>query len=241
MKTFQEIEKLIQMGYRSFLISGGLDLRGKIPYDSEILDKLFHLKESYNLKYNFHIGFPSEPINELRGLADVVSFDFFSDTELFEKIYGLRRTVDHLLLDAIISSKIYAVPHITIGIDCGKLTHESESLRILSEYFSSVVLNVFIPTPSTRYENCSPPIIDEVKKVFEQAKKTFKMVVLGCMQPKGIYRFHLQKALEDFVDVIVKPVTVRREDFEGCCAFLLERLSQGVLSDVRQRILEETR
>ncbi|MGJ8454818.1 radical SAM protein [Pseudothermotoga sp. U03pept] len=232
MKTFEEMEKFIQLGYRSFLISGGLNSDGEIPYSKAVLDKLLFLKEKYDLQYNFHIGFPNRLAAELQEIADVISFDFFSDREIMKKIYGLyREPMDQI--NVLTSTQISAIPHITIGVDCGKITHELESLHILSEYFSVIVLNVFIPTLGTHYANCLPPKLDDVRRVFEYAKGRFKVVTLGCMQPRGVYRLHLQNELRELADVIVKPVKGCQESFEGCCAFLLKQISQGVFSNVR--------
>ncbi len=232
MKTLQDMEKYANQGVRSFLISGGLNDNGEIPHSNLILNRLRFLKEKYSLKYNFHVGFPSSPVYDLKQIADVVSFDFFFDPKVMKKIYGISKDPADQI-DVIRSAEIFAVPHVTIGIDCGRITHEYRSIEMLSKYFDSIVLNIFIPTAGTLYENCLPPAVDEVKDLFKYAKKLFKIVTLGCMQPKGSYRYILQNELEDVVDVIVKPVGKTDGDFRGCCSFLLKQISQGVISYVR--------
>ncbi len=77
MRGFEEIDKYAQQGIQSFLLSGGLDVNGKVPFSNAILRRLRFLKEKYNLQYNFHVGFPDKPLTELKEVADVVSFDFF--------------------------------------------------------------------------------------------------------------------------------------------------------------------
>lgn len=231
MKTFEEMEGYIRKGHRSFLISGGLNSAGEIPYTDALLKKLRSLKRKYDLQYNFHIGFPLNFVYDFKDIADVVSFDFFSNSEIMRKIYGIDR--DPLQqIEVMRSLEAFSVPHITIGIECGRITHEYKSIEMLSKYFDSIVLNVFIPTFGTTYESCAPPPVDEVIAIFEYAKKLFKVVALGCMQPRGSYRSVLQNELEDIVDVIVKPVNKSGNHFRGCCAFLLKQISQGVMKYV---------
>ena len=106
---------------------------------------------------------------------------------------------------------------------CGEITHEFRAIEILSRSFKHIVLNVFIPTPGTAYEKCPPPDVNEVLKVFKIARDRFKVVFLGCMQPKGSYRSDLQKSLT-FVDGITKPVIDGKKTY-NCCAF--EVLKKG--------------
>lgn len=232
MKTLHQMEEYIQKGYRSFLISGGLNYDGEIPYNNEILKKLELLKKKYDLQYNFHIGFPLNPVHKLKDIADVVSFDFFADPKIMKKIYGVDRNPIQQI-EIAMSSEIFSVPHVTLGIDCGKITHEYRSIEMLSEYFDSIVLNILIPTIGTAYESCTPPSIEEVKSIFKYTKTLFKVVILGCMQPKGSYRSILQNELLDTVDVIVKPVGKAISDFHGCCSFLSKQILQGVTDHVR--------
>ena len=221
----EEMEAYIKKGYRSFLISGGMLPNGEIPFDP-FLEHFRRLKEKYGLLYNFHIGFPKKFPSQIDELADVVSLDFFGDPKILRSIYSLERKLNDLLELASRFSKP-VVPHVTIGIFKGEITHEFKALEILSEYFDTIVLNVFIPTPGTPFGVFPPPNIKDVKEIFKKARKLFKRVILGCMQPRGIYRKHLQEEVKDFADVIVKPVIkTKGERFEGCCAFLAIKLNE---------------
>ncbi|GLI49813.1 MULTISPECIES: radical SAM protein [Pseudothermotoga] len=220
MKQIGEMENYAKMGYRSFLITGGLNLKGEIPYNG-VLKKLKQIKERYGLVYNFHIGFPEINLSFLKDIADVVSFDFFADKRLMKKIYGLQRDID-LQIETAMSSGVTCVPHLTVGIDCGKISHEFEALEVLAKYFQSIVLNIFVPTRGTAFELCNPPSIEDAKNVFFHARKFFKKIALGCMQPRGNYRLLLQNELSEVVDVIVKPVKKSSNYFRGCCAFALK-------------------
>ncbi|ABR30997.1 radical SAM protein [Thermosipho melanesiensis] len=204
--------------YKSFLISGGMSFEGKIPFDKYI-GKLEKLKKEYNLLYNFHIGFPKKPPFEIEKLADVISFDFFSDENVMKEIYRISRTPKKIL-DAILPLKTTKIPHITVGIYCGRITHEIKSLEILKYYFDSIVLNIFIPTKNTEYEKCLPPKVEDVKEVFELAKKHFKNVTLGCMHPHGKYRENLLKEISP--DIFVNSAS-KIYDFKGCCSIYLAK------------------
>ncbi|SHH58030.1 radical SAM protein [Thermosipho atlanticus] len=214
MVHISNMEKYVKR-YNSFLISGGMTKDGKIPFKS-YLPKLFELKQKYHLTYNFHIGFPKAPPFEIDKIADVISFDFFSDPEILEEIYGIKRTPNDIL-NSVLPLKTRKVPHITIGILCGKITHEIESIKILSKYFDTIVLNILIPTKNTIYEKCTPPKIENVKEVFKEANKRFKNVILGCMHPHGKYREKLLLEISDYLNIFVNSAS-KEYDFKGCCS-----------------------
>ncbi|MEN3008268.1 radical SAM protein [Pseudothermotoga sp.] len=225
MKTLQDLEQLASRGYRSFLISGGLGKDLLVPF-MDYLSLLRNLKRRYELVYNFHIGFPQTRLEEIEDLADVVSFDFFVDSSVMKAVYGFSIDVFRLL-KAIETTKVPAIPHITIGIFKGRISQEHQALELLSQRFNSIVLNVFVPTPATKFAGFPPPDLVEVREVFEHAREKFKFVALGCMQPKGQYRQLLQQVVEPFVDVIVKPLSKVEVNFKGCCAFLLSKISKS--------------
>ncbi|WP_165274483.1 radical SAM protein [Thermotoga sp. Ku-13t] len=232
MKTLQEMEKLAQEGHKSFLISGGLEKDLLVPF-REHMRTLWEFKRRYGLSYNFHVGFPLSPLRELEGLADVVSFDFFADSKIMQKVYGFSVPPTQLL-NAILQTSVPAIPHVTVGIFEGRITHEYEALETLSGFFNAVVLNVFVPTQNTKFSRALPPDLSEVKKIFQYASEKFDLVTLGCMQPRGEYRRSLQESVREFTHVMVKPAFGTEPDFKGCCSFVLVKLLKtGVLKDVR--------
>ncbi|QTA37292.1 radical SAM protein [Thermosipho ferrireducens] len=214
-----EMEKYVKR-YKSFLISGGMGKEGIIPFKNYI-EFLTRLKLKHDLLYNFHIGFPETPPYEIEEIADVVSFDFFSDPEILNEIYGIKRTPEHII-KVVSSLKTKKVPHITIGVLCGNITHEFNSIELLSKYFDTIVLNIFIPTKRTLYENCNPPEIEIVAQVFKEAKKKFKTVILGCMHPHGTYREKLLELIKEDLSIFVNS-SEKKPDFKGCCALYKKR------------------
>ncbi|MCS7175964.1 MAG: radical SAM protein [Pseudothermotoga sp.] len=232
MKTLQDLDRFAAKGYKSFLISGGLEKDLLVPF-MNYLSLLRDLKGRYKLVYNFHVGFPQKRLEEIEDLADIVSFDFFTDPSVMEAVYGFSIDPFHLL-KAIETTKVPAIPHITIGIFKGRISQEHQALELLSQRFNSIVLNVFVPTPATKFAGFPPPNLAEVREIFEHAREKFKFIALGCMQPKGQYRRLLQQVVKPFVDVIVKPLSKVEVNFKGCCAFLLSKISKSeVVTNVR--------
>ena len=177
MVRVDDMKAFAERGRKTFLISGGMTKEGVIPFKSRV-EILRDLKREYNLRYNFHIGFPKTPPECVDDLADVISADFFSSSDVLREVYGIDRRPEEIL-SVLLSFSKPVVPHITVGIMCGELSHEFESLRILSKHFDRVVLNVFIPTPRTAFERCPPPSIEDVRRVFEEARRVFKPCFWG--------------------------------------------------------------
>lgn len=215
MVPVDQLEKYVNQ-HRSFLVSGGLTRDGRVPLNSS-LDKLIDVKQRYGVLYNFHIGFPEVPPVELRDVADVISFEFFADPNVLKAIYGIWREPKQLL-DSVINLGIPAVPHVTVGIMCGRITHEFEAIETLSRHFPYLVLNVFVPKEGTTFAGCQPPPVETVASLFRFAAERFETLVLGCMHPGGTYRKQLQDAVAPFSSAIVKPYN-REHSFHGCCAF----------------------
>jgi uncharacterized radical SAM superfamily protein len=208
MLPLSESEK-IPSGTKSLLISGGSTLEGKVPIlaHSRSIEEL----KMKGFRLNFHTGLVDEKEAErIAKMADAISFDFVGDDEVIKKVYNLDATVDDYIrsLENLLKFKKEIYPHITIGLDCGEIGHEYRAIDILSSYtLEKVVFLVFIPTPSTFFENCPPPRIDEIKAIFEYARKHLACELnLGCMYPKGRIRDEIDMAaIEVKFNTITQP------------------------------------
>jgi uncharacterized radical SAM superfamily protein len=215
----QPLNSPIPLGTKSFLISGGLKKDGK----SFILDqkeRLLEMKRHGHYHFNAHVGFvdPSE-IDAIANIVDYVSFDFVSNPNVIQKVYKLQKTVEEYIDQyKLLSSKMPTYPHITVGLDEGKIHWEYEAIDILSDLLADrLVLNVLIPTPGTEFEAVSNPDLEEVRKVFQYARRVFhdKPLILGCMRPRGRYRSELDiLAIELGFDRIVQPTLPSRHRAE---------------------------
>ncbi len=213
--TMPTLEDKIPENAKSLLISGGLDKDGR-SYITRRAPELKALKEKGNYKFNSHVGFVTDSeIDELAEIVDYISFDFVSNSDVIKKVYKLDKKVDEYIeLYKRLSEKIETYPHITIGLDEGKIHWEYEAIDIINSLGADrLVLNVFIPTANTEFANVQAPNFEELRKVFEYARKVFenKLLIVGCMRPKGKYRLDMdQMAIEVGVDRIVQPTPLAR-------------------------------
>ncbi len=205
MKTLSDLVNLSPESTTGFLISGGCDKGGAVPLWNYI-DELKRLKEA-GFKLNIHTGMiPPEKIPLIAPLANVVSFDFITHDETIREVYGSRKSSDSG--DSWITGDDYiqtykelkkfapVVPHITIGLLGGEIRGEFDALEKLCKIGTDrIVFLVFMPTRGTYYESNLPPAIFEVEKLVSFARKLFPSANfgLGCMHPRGNYKFELEK------------------------------------------------
>lgn len=202
-------KKLILKKAKSLLISGGSTLEGKVPL-LEHIDEIKALK-SKGYRLNLHVGLVDEKeAYEISKIADAISFDFVGDNETIRYVYNLdKRVEDYIRTFELLrkyTKKVY--PHITVGLNCGKIEHEFKAIDILSHYdHEKIIFIVFIPTEHTAFEKCSPPFIEDVKRVFNYARSKFSCELnLGCMYPKGKLRDEIGfAALDNNFNTITQP------------------------------------
>ena len=191
------------------LLSGGMDSRLKVPID-KYLDELREIKKRTNLKLNAHVGFIDESDLEWLRYVDVVSLDFVSDDDVIRRVYRVDRTVrDYLrILDLLTETGVRVAPHITIGLDFGRIGWEYRAIDLLVEYpIDVLVLDVLIPTKGTEMENVPKPSVEESLKVVKYARERFDgELSIGCMRPMGKWRLDFDRgAVLAGVDRLTNP------------------------------------
>ncbi|NUU99417.1 radical SAM protein [Marinitoga sp. 1154] len=231
MATINDIEKLSDMS--SLLLSGGMNEEIKVPVYN-FVEKLKQYKDKYKFKYNLHTGFMNyNELNQIKDISDAISFDLVGNKETMLNVYGIDKFEEMWrTFDDLINLGFNVKPHITIGLNGGKLTHEIDVLKRLKNYkIDEIIFLVFIPTKGSYFEKNNPPQIEEVFEVFYETKSIMKNVklTLGCMHPKGMYRKKLQEKLLFIADKIVQPVKhtvelAEKLEFEitwsyECCVF----------------------
>jgi len=202
LKGMTDIEELnpslsTELSFSSALISGGCTVDGKVPFWNR-LDLLQELKNR-KVRLNFHVGLIDEKeVQLLKGLADVVSFDFVGNEDTIREVYGLRHTLeDYIRVYQDLRKHVRLIPHLTIGLKGGIWSGEEKALDILEDLgLDGLVFNVFIPTPGTLYSDRTPPNLEEVIRFLAKARVRFPKtpLALGCMRPKGSYRQKLDEA-----------------------------------------------
>jgi len=173
------------------LLSGGMDSRLKVPLDRYV-QEIKEIKRRTNLKLNAHVGFIDESDLEWLRWVDVVSLDFVGDNKVIKRVYKVDKTVeDYLRIIELLTEKgVRVAPHITIGLDFGKIHWEFKAINLLTEYpIDVLVLDVLIPTKGTEMENVPKPSVEESLKVVEYAREHFDgELSIGCMRPTGKWR-----------------------------------------------------
>ena len=240
LRHMQPIETANPNGASSCLISGGCDKRGRVPV-LEKADQVAAIRHGRLL--NWHVGLITEP--EIQGVAplvDVVSFDFVGDDDTIREVYGLNVGVEaYVETYKALQRHATVIPHITIGLRGGRISGETEALRLLSGLgLEALVLLVFIPTRDTRYEDKAPPLLSDVAEFLADARLSFPDIPihLGCMRPYGSYRDELDSlAVLAGLNRIVSPARPAVElakslgleirTGEECCVFGLDGFSDG--------------
>ena len=196
-------------GYTGCLLSGGLDPRLKVPLD-KYAGEIREIKKRTSLKLNAHVGFIDEGDLEWVKYVDVVSLDFVGDDDVIKRVYKIDRTVkDYLrILDLLTDAGVRVAPHITIGLDFGKIHWEYRAIDLLVGYpIDVIVLDVLIPTRGTEMENVSAPGVEESLEVVRYARERFDgEISIGCMRPLGRWRLEFDRgAVLAGVDRLTNP------------------------------------
>ena len=178
------------------LLSGGMDSRLKVPLD-HYANELREIRQKTNLKLNAHVGFIDESDLEWLKYVDVVSLDFVGDDDVIRRVYRIDRTVkDYLrILDLLTEAGVRVAPHITIGLDFGRIHWEYRAIDLLTEYpIDVLVLDALIPTKETEMENVPKPSVEESLKVVRYARERFEgELSIGCMRPLGRWRLEFDR------------------------------------------------
>jgi uncharacterized radical SAM superfamily protein len=220
-------------GATSALISGGCDEEGRVPV-TEHLAQIAALKPG--LRLNWHVGLIDEhEIEAIAPYVDAVSFDVVGDAETIREVYGLNKGPDdYARAYQALRRRVRVIPHITIGLRCGKLGHERPAMDMLEQAgVDALVFIVLIPTPGTRYDDCPLVPVPEVARILCEARQRFPTVPiqLGCMRPRRAYRSQLDPlAVRAGVNVIVSPAREARNEAallglraietRECCVFV---------------------
>jgi len=215
MNSIEDIEKLANQGYNSFLISGGMNSKIEVPI-MQYYDKLLNLKRKFDLKYNIHTGIidnNDEYLSKLYSLHDSISFDIVGSESVYKNVYGNKYYKEMLSsFYTLLNNNFNIKPHLTIGLNGGEISHEYEALKIFKnaiDKLDELIFIVFIPTKNTFFENRKSPELNSVEKIMKTYRNEFPKIklTLGCMQPKGSYKKNLQELSLRYMDKIVQPIS----------------------------------
>ncbi len=217
------------------LVSGGSTKEGRVPL-GRFLPTLTWVKENTDLILNLHTGMLD--VREAEEVAstgaDVVSVDVVGSDETLRDVYGLKASVEEYgstLTNLVDAGAPSVAPHICVGLHFGELKGERMALeRSLSIGPEVVVFLGLIPTADTPMSSVTPPGVDEIIGLIDEAKRLSPRTEasLGCMRSRG-YKTELEwRAIEAGADrlALVSRSTESRalemgykvKSFDGCCA-----------------------
>ncbi len=173
------------------LLTGGCRDDGSVPID-EFVPAIREIKEENDLLLLAHTGIIGrEGAGALsRSGLDGVSIDVVGDPEVAKRVYGIE-----ILEDAYVDSmtalqsggmKIIS-PHVTVGLDFGKIGHELRALNLISQIRPTTVeITALRPVRGTAMENVRVNPLD-VAKIISIARLMFPEtpITLGCAHSIG--------------------------------------------------------
>jgi len=223
---------LKKSGGEGFLLSGGSDKRGVVPL-MRYAPAIRKIKEETGLIINAHIGFADR--DEIEALVsagvDVFSVDIVGDSSTVKRVYGLEKTVDDYI--SLLNNLEYAgaavVPHITAGLDFGRIRGEYGAVDMVSGYnFKALVFLSLVPTRGTAMENLPPLPEEDLLSLLKYAIERFSGdVLVGCMRPRYQRKWEIE-AVKSGISGIVIPASptlsfvkesgMKIEVHNHCCA-----------------------
>jgi len=193
-ELFNICSRLRDKGALGCLISGGCLPDGSVPLD-RFVDTIAKIKRDLGLTIIVHTGIVNmQMARRLKDAGvDAALIDVVGSDETIHEMYHLQVRVDDYdrTLKALYQSGISLVPHVLVGLHCGKLKGELQALEIISKYEpSAVIIIALIPIYGTPLMNVKPPTPMDVAKVLVAARLMMPKtpIALGCMRPKGKHK-----------------------------------------------------
>ncbi len=193
------------------LLTGGCRPDGSVPID-EFLDAIETIKRETSLFLLAHTGIiDAHAARRLSNAGlDGVSLDIVGNAEVAKRVYGIGITPEKYRESLINLEKRFDVvsPHVCVGLDFGKLSHELEALEIVSSIRPTTIeIIALMPLKETPMENSKPSPMD-VAKIIAIAQLSFPEtpIILGCAHSRGTDRATIEElALRAGVSGIALP------------------------------------
>jgi len=193
------------------------------------------LKRETSLFFLAHTGIIN--LSAAKALKDAgldgVSLDIVGNPATAKKVYGIEIGPEKYRDSLIALEKNFGVvsPHVCVGLDFGKVSHEIEALKIVSSIKPTTIeIIALMPLRGTPMENSRPDPMD-VAKIIAIAQLWFPgtPINLGCAHSKGTDRAMIEElALRAGVSGIALPTPKTEEvalrmgydtrKIETCCA-----------------------
>jgi uncharacterized radical SAM superfamily protein len=195
--------RLRDAGVEGFLITGGSDARGRLPWN-RFLDALAEVKRRTALHLSVHAGMVDGPTAAALKQAgvDQANVDIVGAEETWRDVMHLADGAALLArsLDALHSAGLDVVPHVVMGIHAGKIVGERRALEIVRRCPPKLLVwVVLMPLPATPMAGAVPPTLDEAARLLGESRLLFpeSELALGCARPRGEYRRALERIALD--------------------------------------------
>jgi lipoyl synthase len=195
--------RLHDAGAEGFLITGGSDARGRLPW-RRYLDALAEVKRRTALHLSVHAGMVDRSTaTALKQTGvDQANMDIVGAEETWREVIHLTDGAALLdeSLDALGAAGLDVVPHVVMGIHAGKLVGERRALEIVRRRPSRLLVWVVIMSlPGTPLAGAAPPPLEEAARLLCESRLLFpeSEIALGCARPRGEYRRALERIALD--------------------------------------------
>lgn len=227
-RLYSLCKRLKERGGNGLLISGGFTKDGKLPF-KPFLDVIRRVKDELGLIVSIHPGYlNSDEAMQLRdaGVDIAEYYAVYSERILRDVMHtSLSKNDVVKALDTIYTyGPPYVSPHITVGVDGGRVSWELDAIKMLKGYGPYVLIFlILVPINGTPMSDIQPPAISDVVNLFSRARKELEEteLILGCMRPWGKYTQRLESELMErgLVDRIANPTLEHLgEPIETCCS-----------------------
>lgn len=199
-----------EAGGKGFLLSGGCDSNGAVPFPAHIFQELSEIKDTTDLTINMHVGLLDDKTARRISSSQVdnVSFDLVLDDETISEVLHIDRPSGDYVktLDLLDGYGIPVSPHILAGLNFGTISWEFDAVKELSRrHYENVILIILIPTKGTGMHTVEPPENGMVLALAREMRRALDgRLVLGCMRPKGSIEIEMG-LLDSGFDGIVLP------------------------------------
>jgi len=227
-------KNLKKRGAKGCLLTGGCDITARVPI-GDFVEGIRKAKEETELILIAHTG-PVED-HELEGLKkaglDGILLDIVGSPETTKRIYGIE-IPERRYLDTLVACENYGIdiisPHVCVGLDYGRLSHELNSLKIIQSIKpTTIVIIALMPLLNTPMKDTrvNP---EDVARIVAIAKLMFPStpVTLGCAKSAGELRGRIDElGIKAGASAVAMPTDNARilaeqsgyaiEEIETCC------------------------
>jgi len=190
-KLFEVCSMIKKAGGRGCLISGGSLDDGSVPL-TDFISVIKRVKQELGLKVAVHTGLIQPSLAKALGEAciDAAMIDVIGSEETIKDVYHLDCGVDSFCRSLTLLSRnsIPTVPHVVVGIHCGRLKGEKRAVEIISKHRpAAVVIVALTPLENTPMENVIAPSPVDIARVILVSRllMSHAPLLLGCAQPRA--------------------------------------------------------